>query len=221
MLTAKILNYDGQCLLLEPDKPIDRELLQQQCGKVELRLMDGREITVDQRKKIFATIRDISDWCGHDPEEIRKILTWEFRSESGTDAFSLSSVDKTTARNFINWLIGFCFYHSVPTKGSMHSRADDITAYLYRCLEYRKCAVCNRPADVHHVDRVGMGRDRADIFHVGMKAIALCREHHQQAHSNETAFFEQHHIYGIPLDKYLCSRLGLNIKEKNRKCVRN
>lgn len=215
MLTARILNYDGRRLTLEPDRPIDRELLRQQCGRVELRLMDERTITADQRKKIFGIIRDISDWCGHDPEEIRRILTWEFRSESGTDAFSLSNVDRTTARAFLDWLIGFCFYHSVPTRDTLRDRADDVNAYLYRCLEYRKCAVCNRPADIHHVDRVGMGRDREEILHIGMKAIALCRKHHSEAHQHERAFFEQHHIHGIPLDRYLCDRLGLNTKEQN------
>ena len=209
MLTAKIVDYDGRRLTLEPDRPIDRELLQKQVGQVELRLVDGRTITADQRKKIFATIRDISDWCGHDPEEIRRILTWEFRGERGAEDFSLSNVDRTTASAFLDWLIGFCFYHSVPTRDTLRCRADDIDAYLYRCLEYRKCAVCNLPADVHHVDRVGMGRNREEILHIGMKAVALCRVHHNEAHGKEAAFFEKHHIYGIPLDKYLCTRLGL------------
>jgi hypothetical protein len=54
-----------------------------------------------------------------------------------------------------------------------------------------------------------MGRDRATIIHLGMEAIALCRTHHQQAHTQGKAFFENYHLYGVKLDKYLCNKLNL------------
>ena len=99
--TAKILSYDGRRLLLEPETSIERELLKKQIGLVELRLSDGREISNEQRKKIFAIIRDISLWSGHAPEYLRQYLTWDFRSQNGVDMFSLSNVDMTTAKEFI------------------------------------------------------------------------------------------------------------------------
>ena len=68
---------------------------------------------------------------------------------------------------------------------------------------------CGMPADVHHVDRIGMGRDRERIVHEGLRAIALCRRHHHKAHQDQRGLFEQYHIYGIPLDKRLCDRLKL------------
>ena len=40
-------------------------------------------------------------------------------------------------------------------------------------------------------------------------AIALCRTHHNEAHSREKEFFEENHIYGIKLDETLCERLNL------------
>ena len=64
---------------------------------------------------------------------------------------------------------------------------------------------------MHHVDRIGMGRDRKTIVHVGMRAIALCREHHIMAHNNEATLFEKYHIYGIKLDEYLCKKLKLGV----------
>ena len=67
----------------------------------------------------------------------------------------------TTAKSFINYLIEFCFHWSVPTKDSLLNQTDDISKYLYLCLANRRCAICNKPAEVHHVDRIGMGRDRA------------------------------------------------------------
>ena len=75
-------------------------------------------------------------------------------------------------------------------------------------------AICNQPAEVHHVDRVGMGRDREAIVHVGLNAIALCRRHHEEAHRREKALFADYHIYGIKLDRHLCKVLSLNQKPK-------
>ena len=210
IITGRIVRYDGVKLTIVPDEEVSREMLQKQTGAVEIRLDDGRHISADQRKKIFATIRDISLWSGNDPEYLRTFLTWDFLSRQGGEWFSLSDVDMTTARQYLTYLIEFCFTHSVPTRDTLLGRTDDIDKYLYLCLEHRKCAVCNAAADVHHVTRVGMGRDRKTLIHSGMQAVALCREHHTMAHTDERTLFEKHHIYGIKLDDYLCRKLGLN-----------
>lgn len=207
--TAKIVGYDGEVLRVKPLVAIDRELLQKQVDSIEIRLTDGREISADQRRKIFALIRDISDWCGEEPEYIRKFTTFEYRLQNAIEPFSLSNCDMSTAREYISYLIDFCFNHCVPTRDTLLNRTDDINKYLYSCLVHRKCAVCNKKADVHHIDTVGMGRDRAKILHLGMEAIALCREHHQEAHTRGQAFFDNYHIYGIKLDENLCKILNL------------
>lgn len=213
--TAKVLRLDDKRILLEPDEPINREIVQKKITTVELRLDDGRTISAVQRKKIFALIRDIALWSGHEPEEIRSFLTWDFVSKSeDLQYFSLSDVDMTTARLFIDYLIEFCFMHSVPTKDTLLNQTDDISKYLYLCLKYRRCAICNAPAEVHHVDRVGMGRDREKIVHIGLLAIALCRIHHNDAHQDEKRLFEENFVYGIKLDRYLCERLSLNTKPR-------
>lgn len=190
-----------------------RELTQKHIQLVELRLDDGRAISAEQRKKIFAVIRDISIWSGHDPEYLRQLMTWDFRSREGLEHFSLSDVDMTTAREFLTYLIEFCFTHSVPTKDTLLNQSDDIGKYLYLCLEHRKCAICNARAQVHHVDRIGMGRDREEVVHVGLKAIALCPLHHDEAHKREKDLFERYHIYGIKLTEYLCQVLRLRGKK--------
>lgn len=214
IITAKIADYDGERLTLLPDAPLTRGMLQKRAAQVEIRLVDGREITAQQRKKVFATIRDIAIWSGHEPEEIRGLLTWDFMQEQeGIGAFSLSDVDMTTARLFIDYLIRFCLSWDVPTKRPLIEYCEDVYKYLYHCLEYRKCAVCGADADVHHADRIGMGRDRERLVHEGLKAIALCRRHHERAHKDERRLFEQYHIFGIPLDQYLCKRLNLKAKE--------
>ncbi len=210
--TAKILNYNGDVLLVRPNDNIDKSLFRNTSELIELRFNDGRHISNEQRKKIFAIIRDISLWSGHAPEYLRGYLTWDFVAKYGCEWFSLSNVDMTTAKDFISYLINFCFAWDVPTRDTLLNETDDIGKYLYMCLEHRKCAICNRYAEVHHVDRVGMGFDREKMVHIGLRAIALCRKHHEEAHKNEKKLFEDNHIYGIKLDEYLCKKLNLNTK---------
>ena len=214
--SAKILGYDelSGALTLLPGDDVGRELAQRQVGEVEICLVDGRELSAEQRRKIFAIINDISTWCGHEPEYIREHLTWVFRGHEDHDHFSLSrrkrdTATVTVAREFIDYLIDFCFEHRVPTKKSLLDQTDDVARYLYTCLEHRKCAICNAPAHVHHVDRVGMGRNREHIVHIGLKAIALCSHHHDEAHIDENELFSKYHVYGIELDRYLVEKLGL------------
>ena len=211
IVTAKIIGYDGKNMVVIPDASIDRELIQKQINRVEIRLNDGRTITAEQRKKAYATIRDISDYSGHAPEFLKEWFKYEYIIKTGGKYFSLSDCSVTVARQYINVLIDFCLHYGVPVYEPMTDRTDDIDAYLYMCLYYRRCAVCGRVADVHHVtgSKIGMGADRDKAHHVGREAIALCRTHHNEAHSREKEFFEENHIYGIKLDETLCERLNL------------
>lgn len=211
IVTAKIIGYDGKNMVVIPDASIDKELIQKQINRVEIRLNDGRTITAEQRKKAYATIRDISDYSGHAPEFLKEWFKYEYIIKTGGKYFSLSDCSVTVARQYINVLIDFCLHYGVPLYEPMTNRIDDIDAYLYMCLYYRKCAVCGRAADVHHVtgSKIGMGADRDKAHHVGREAIALCRTHHNEAHSREKEFFEENHIYGIKLDEILCERLNL------------
>lgn len=214
--TARISGYDGQTLTVVPSQPIDRELLQKQPNEIIFKLNDGRTISDIQCMKAHAIINDIAFYHGNLPEIEKAFLKFEFCGIYDVPYFSLSDCDMTTAREFISYLIDFCLTWSVPTRRPLSENSDDIGRYLYMCLEHRKCAVCNKPAEVHHVDRIGMGFDREKVVHIGLNAIALCRGHHEEAHAGEKALFEKNFIYGIKLDKYLCDLLSLNTKERWR-----
>ncbi len=212
--TGKVIGYDGKNLIVIPDKSIDKEMIYKHVNSVEIRLNDGRTITNDQRRKAYATIRDIADYCGHSPEYLKEWFKYDYIVNTGGKYFSLSDCSVTTAREYINHLIEFCLRWGVSIKNeSLINRTDDIDTYLYMCLLYRKCAVCGRPADVHHVtgSKIGMGGNRETAHHLGRSAIALCREHHNAAHAGEKKFFEDNHIYGIKLDERLCKQLRLKI----------
>ena len=184
----------------------------QNIRKCEVRFDDGRTISAEQRKKAYAIIGDIAEWSGHTPPEFEKdLLKNDFIKTFGIEYFSLSNCTMTTAREFINFLIDFCFENNISTCDTMLNRTDDIKYYLYSCIANRKCCICNEKAEIHHCEgsKVGMGFNRNEISNLGRSAIALCRKHHNQAHSSEKEFFEKYHVYGIKLDEYLLKKVKL------------
>lgn len=184
---------------------------------VEVALADGRTLTPDQRRKAYALLNEIADWSGETVERIKLTTKHDFVENHleglKKELFSLSNCDVTTAREFISYLIEFIMEWDVPTRSPLAELADDAERYLYASLFHRKCAVCGKHADVHHVDRVGSGRNRETIVHVGMLMEALCRTHHTECHTMpQDDFDNKYHIAGIKADARLCKRLGLKAK---------
>jgi hypothetical protein len=126
--------------------------------------------------------------------------------------FSLSNVDESTAREFINYLIDFIIKNDIPTAVPLLENCEDIAKYIYACAANRKCCVCGKPADIHHCEgsRIGMGNDRNEVHHLGREVLPLCRVHHDAVHQHgEAAFIEKYHLQPIKLDEALCKKLKL------------
>lgn len=191
---------------------VDPRLIERQnITKCLVRYDDGRHITAHQRKKAYAVIGDIAEFTGNVPEWEKELQKCFFIERYGGEDFSLSDCTVSTAREFISYLIDFCFENDIGTRDTLLNNTDDINRYLYSCLANRKCAVCNNRAEIHHCEgsRVGMGFNRRKIDNIGRYAIALCRKCHNRAHNDEKGFFDKYHIYGIRLDEYLVKKLGL------------
>lgn len=205
ILQGKITGYDGRFLTISApfDNPFD--YIKKGYEACEIRLDDGRTISADQRKKIYATLRDISLYTGYIPEEVKELMKYQYIAKTGGRGFSLSDCDMTTAKEFLNFLIDFCLEWNIPAQDSLRERSPDITQYVYSCLIHQRCAVCGGKAELHHVDKVQMGRDRTEIIHQGMKVEPLCRIHHTQAHDmGQQTFDSKYQLQGIGLDKDLC-----------------
>jgi len=218
---ADIRAYDGCSLTLQPSTDLSQDLKRTGATQAEIRLLDPRCHSTEQRGKVFALCTEIAEYSsggGHDKDEveyIRKTLMRMLCASNGVDEFSMSDVDMTTCSAFISYLVDFCLEHNVPTLLPLINHCDSIERFLWGCLYHRRCAVCGADADVHHLDAVGMGRGRRSINHVGMRAIALCRVHHTQAHKEGViTFFTRHKLHGIRLDEKLCDRLNLNREEE-------
>lgn len=183
----------------------------------ELKINDGRTITVDQRKKIYATIRDISSFIGDEPDFLKEYLKYDYCAATGEEPFSLSNCSISTARDFITHIIDFILKWDIPLTELALDRTEDIDRYLYGCIKYRKCCITGKPnADIHHVEgsRVGMGRNRRKISHRGLELMALSREWHNKVHKEgEEETFKKYKIYGITIDDETLEDLGLTLED--------
>lgn len=221
ILDGKITDYTpgGDLTIVAKFDNVDRFI---KCGYSSARIMlvDSRTITAEQRKKIYALLGEIADFVGDTVEVIKREMKLEFRLqhfERMAGEFSLGNCPVELASAFIDHLVAFIIEWGVPCKQPLYELCDDIKQYVYTCLKYKKCAVCGQKADLHHVDQVGMGYNRNEIVHEGMRALPLCRKHHTEAHTiGKVAFEERYHLEPIPLNKELCGVYKLKTKKENR-----
>jgi hypothetical protein len=190
---------DGTDLVVSvPDLKLGDMFQRKKIRNAEIRFDDGRHISAEQRKKAYATIRDISDWTGYLPEEMKEILKYQHMMRTGDAYFSLSNCSMDTAREFINTILEFALENGIPLSDNAIERTGDIGRYLYYCLLHKKCAICGKDGEIHHEDAIGMGNDRTKVDDSSYKKICLCREHHTLAHSlGVIRFREMYKVYGI------------------------
>ena len=188
-----------------PGEQIQREITKYRNGSIinsEIRIDDGRVITAEQRKKIFATIKDISLYTGDHPEELRAWLLYDYCIQTGEMPFSLSNCSISQARDYITFIIDFILREDIPLSDVALNRTDDIDRYLWSCIKYKRCAICGQAGEIHHWDAIGMGRDRREIDDSQNKKMCLCRKHHGEAHNmGNSAFEKKYHVYGIKYQK--------------------
>lgn len=175
-----------------------------------VQLIDSRPLSDKQRRACYSLIGAISEHTGMGKDPTKEYMKLKFMLEEldGTadQIFSLSNAPMSLVCAFQRFLVRFILDWDIQTRFSLLDMVDDVPDYVYSCMLSRKCVCCGQVAELHHIDRVGMGRDRTDILHEGLEALPLCRVHHQEAHTmSDREFFDRNHIPGgIVLDKTLC-----------------
>ena len=186
--------------------------------------IDSRSLSDQQRKMCYALLREISEYTGQGMDSAKEWMKIKFLAEdleqTADKIFSLSNAPMSLVCAFQRFLIRFILEWDIPCRFSLLEYVDDVADYIYSCLVTKKCCICGAPTDLHHIDRVGMGRNRHDMIHEGMEVLPLCREHHQEAHTMPDAeFFERYHIPGgVVMDKTLCRIYGLKKRKEDQKC---
>lgn len=216
---------EGGEVVIKATLPNLQHALDRHYDNVEIILPDGRRITPLQRKKCYALIGEIAEFVegfrnSETIEDTKQVMKWDFvlkrMEEQERRLFSLANCDMSTAREFITYLIDFIIRNEIPTKISLIENCEDISRYVYANMIAKKCVICGKPADIHHVDAVGMGNDREAICHIGMNALPLCREHHTILHTmGNSSFMGKYHIEPIKIDEKIAKVYRLNKRKKD------
>lgn len=180
---------------------------------------DSRHISDEQRRKAWALMTEIAIFQGQSKEdtyaEQKTAFTLKHLDILQDGLFRLSNATVSTARAFITMLVEIIIEYGIPTKEPLYGLCDDIPRYVYACALNKKCAVCGKKTELHHVTAVGMGRNRREIDHIGMQALPLCRDHHDEAHRiGNMAFLERYHLVPIEIDQKIAKKYGLKGAEQ-------
>lgn len=217
IISGKITHVDEHGLTIHADYTNWGRFCLRQYDEVQIALPDARTLSPEQRKKAYALMGEIAVWSGYTLSQIKMVMKRRFVNETlealKKELFSLSDCDMTTAREYITFLIDFVLEFDVPVSVPLSTLCDDIAKYVYACLMHKKCAVCGKRAELHHVDRVGMGRDRRTINHLGLRALPLCREHHMLIDTiSDEEFMTIYHLEAVAIDEKIAKVYRLNTK---------
>lgn len=222
---GRIVGYDERRQELLIRAPYDdwHTMTKREYKSCLVQLVDSRPLSDKQRRTCYALLRAISDYTGQGLDPTKEYMKLKFMAEdleqTADKIFSLSNAPMSLIAAFQRFLVRFIVEWDIPTSFSLLEMVDDVADYIYACLINKKCCITGRPADLHHVERVGMGRNREEIIHEGMEVLPLAREMHTEAHTMpDEDFFAKYHIPGgIIMDKTLCRIYGLKRRKEDKK----
>lgn len=162
-----------------------------------------KQISPEQRAHIYAIFNDIADSTGDNKESVKENMKQLFTQGSQYESLSLGNCSRELAKDFLEWLIAFCFENGIPLAENPSDKFDDVDRYLCLCIKKKICCICGNPATIHHIDAIGMGRDRRTVDDSDLKKIALCwNPHHQEAEIiGKDTFCEKYHVKGVIYDE--------------------
>lgn len=178
---------------------------------VELNFTDPRQARPKQRALFFALIHDIWEWTGQPEEWLKAYFYSRYTIRTNGKSISLANGTVSTvsdATYLIDDVVDFIFTYGVPVKVGYELLPRDEEHFQWRCIRHKKCLICGRHADFHHMDAVGMGRNRDHIDHTKHRVAALCRKHHTEIHKiGVPVFLKKHHL----------TRIGIKVSKKTLK----
>lgn len=181
-------------------------LIKREYKECNVQMIDSRPLSDKQRRACYALLGEIAEYSGMSKGQTKELMKIKFLAdelqETADSIFSLANAPMSLVCAFQRYLVRFIIEWEIPCSFPLLEFVDDTADYIYSCLIHKKCCICGRRADLHHVDHVGMGRDRTEIIHEGMEVLPLCREHHTEAHTiGQKTFNDKWHIErGVEVD---------------------
>ena len=180
---GKVIEQPGS-LTIQTARPDSENL----SDTVTVLWQDCRTISPEQRRKAWALIGEIAAATGYigqgDKSDLNTMLKAEFLraridklQAEAIKAFSLSDVDMTTARLYIDWLVEFCVINDIPTKQPLVEYAEDIGAYIYACVLHKQCAVCGRRPTSLGARRHGRRPHGNQSYRAAVRTALPCTSH--------------------------------------------
>lgn len=217
--TGKIQRIDGDLVTVKINEPLNLERLQTVFKgytgdrEADIRIRDPRSFSPEQRAFTFALMNDIYFFTGQPFESLKEMFYWKYQLLTGK-RISLADVSENTKDDIAlldNIILDFIFEWNIPFKNGYEILPMNEEYYFYKTIVTRTCCHCGKTgADIHHVDVVGMGRNRKKINNSGRRFMALCRECHTTIHiEGYTEFTSKRHLKGITLNQETIKRLNI------------
>lgn len=189
---------------------------------VDWELADTRRVRKKQRRLFFALLNDIADHFIVPPDYLKGMFYLQYEAYTGKEIsladHSRSSV--TDANVLIELVVDFMFNWRVPFAKGYELLPKEERYFLYQCCRHRVCLICGKPADIHHIDAVGMGSNREHTDHTNKRVLPLCRIHHGDYHTlGPEKFSKLYHIpaTGIKLDKETLRKINVRGNYNNER----
>ena len=168
-------------------------LLKREYKECNIQMIDSRPLSDKQRRTCYKLIREISNYTGTGLDPTKEYMKLKFIAEdlqeTADQMFSLSNAPMSLVCAFQRFLVRFILDWDIPCSFSLLDFVDDVQDYVYACLVSKKCCICGKPCDLHHVDHVGdfigvcddhlFGLFASEIFklgkHFGSRAVVKRR----------------------------------------------
>lgn len=195
----KINDNGGYDVLVENVRLSSEIILMLENGfpvEADVTVVDGRRISVKQRKKVFALLNDIYTYTGQPIESLREMFQFYLQTIKGYDPISLSNCSVTVARELIEVILEWTFLHNVPLNHKTSDLLKEDAKFIYLTVINRQCIICGKPkSDLAHKQAIGRGRNRNKMDHYGHEVLALCRNHHTEQHQiGINSFNRKYHL---------------------------
>ncbi|MGK9295880.1 putative HNHc nuclease, partial [Melissococcus plutonius] len=153
--------------------------------EIEIKFIDPRRFTAEQRKFLFALIGDIYAYTGEPIESLKDYFYLKYEALTGS-VISLADGSANTISDvtlLIDIVLDFIFENHIPFKSSYEILPANQEYYFYKCIVTRVCCICGKSnADIDHFSKALGRRNRKIVDHTKYDFAALCREHHTEKH---------------------------------------
>lgn len=172
---------------------------------------DGRKRTLEQLKKAWALIHEVSDWSGYSVSEAEDEMKVQYMLKTGEDWFSQAHASVDIENEFITSILDFCFDNDVPFRTKTWDLINNDYHAVYEATIHRRCIICGKPhADIDHFSTVGIGRNRHKVDQTQFLFWALCREHHTIRHKmGIKSFAKKYQLKPVKLNEKDIKKLGI------------